>query len=125
MDNFIHRGLPNIGVDVKMTEAKTESVEIKASKTEYKKHPYLQTFIVLAVLTAIEVAVSYADGPVVTAILLLLAVGKAALVGAVFMHIAYDKRPAFLVVTVFLIPLMAASILIFSVWKDFRGTAVA
>lgn len=95
------------------------------NETEYKKHPYLQTFIVLAILTVVEVAVSYADGPVVTAILLLLAVGKAALVGAVFMHIAYDKRPAFLVGTVFLIPMAAASILIFSVWKDWRGVATA
>lgn len=105
--------------------SETRTSETKMSDTEYKKHPYLQTFIALAVLTAVEVGVSNLDGPVVTAILLLLAVGKAALVGAVFMHIAYDKRPAFLVVTVFLIPLMAASILIFSVWKDWRGTAVA
>ena len=86
-----------------------------------KAHPYLQTFIALTVLTLVEVGVSYApDGGLITAVLLLLAVGKAALVGAVFMHIAYDKNPKMIVAFAFILPLIGGAILILSILNDWR-----
>ncbi len=87
---------------------------------------YKNTFLALTIMTIVEVAASYLpDGAYVTVILLLLAVAKAALVGAVFMHIKYDKTPWLLTLSVFVVPLAAGSILIFNVWKDWRGVAGA
>lgn len=107
---------------------KTNQVESQEMDTQHHNmHPiYLRTFIALTILTVVEIAASYLpEGTYRVVILLLLAVSKAALVGAIFMHVKYDKHPIFLTVSVFLVPLIAGSILIFTTWKDFRGVAGA
>jgi cytochrome c oxidase subunit 4 len=59
-----------------------------------KKRPYIQVFIGLAVLTAVEVGVSALeiDKTFQIIVLLLLAASKAALVAMFFMHLRYDHR---------------------------------
>ncbi len=73
----------------------------RASRTQY-----LTVFLLLAVLTAVEVGVVYlpgiAKGPMVLA-LVGLAVAKASLVGLFFMHLRHETRALKLTVAV---PLM-------------------
>ncbi len=59
-----------------------------------KKRPYIQVFVGLAVLTAVEVGVAalQIDKTLQIAVLLLLAASKAALVALFFMHLRYDHR---------------------------------
>ena len=62
--------------------------------THEKKRPYLQVFVGLAVLTAVEVGVSalQIDKTLQIIVLLLLAAAKAALVAMFYMHLRYDHR---------------------------------
>ncbi|MGC8780658.1 MAG: cytochrome C oxidase subunit IV family protein [Anaerolineae bacterium] len=53
---------------------------------------YLLVFVGLAILTLIEVAVSYIHSPVKTPLLILLSAMKALLVILFFMHLRYDSR---------------------------------
>jgi caa(3)-type oxidase subunit IV len=59
-----------------------------------KKRPYIQVFVGLAVLTAVEVGISalQIDKTLQIIVLLLLAAAKAALVAMFFMHLRYDHR---------------------------------
>lgn len=59
-----------------------------------KKRPYLQVFVGLAVLTAVEVGFAslQIDKSLQILVLLLLAASKAALVAMFFMHLRYDHR---------------------------------
>ncbi|MCX7671229.1 MAG: cytochrome C oxidase subunit IV family protein [Anaerolineae bacterium] len=53
---------------------------------------YLLVFAALALLTLIEVAVSYIHGDLKVPLLILLSVAKALLVILFFMHLRYDSR---------------------------------
>ncbi len=61
---------------------------------EHKKRPYLWVFLWLAVLTAIEVGITYSGLPKLFQIILLagFAATKVALVALFYMHLRYDKR---------------------------------
>lgn len=84
--------------------------------------PYEQVFIALFVLTIIEVAIGEAmdTSPIKVAILVFLAVCKAALVAAVFMHVRYSKNPRMIVIMSFIVPLIGAIILGTVILKDRR-----
>jgi cytochrome c oxidase subunit 4 len=66
---------------------------------EISKHPtpfkYVMIFLILVVVTGIEIAISYMDGSVTTGVivtlLLLFAILKFALVAAYFMHLRTDQ----------------------------------
>lgn len=53
---------------------------------------YVGVAVALAVLTAIEVAVTFASGPIVTGILVTLSTIKVLLVMGFFMHLFYDSK---------------------------------
>jgi caa(3)-type oxidase subunit IV len=63
-------------------------------KAHEKRRPYLQVFVALAVLTAIEVGVAglAVNKTLQIALLLALAAVKAALVALFYMHLRYDHR---------------------------------
>lgn len=63
-------------------------------QTTHSKHPnYVGVFIVLGVLTAVEVATSvYVPEPTRIPLLLLMAVAKGALVALYYMHLKFDSR---------------------------------
>lgn len=70
---------------------------IPAAKTteEHVRRPYVYVFIVLAVVTAIEVYVSTLNFPQALdriSILIVLATFKASLVAAYYMHLKYEPR---------------------------------
>lgn len=70
-------------------------MEPKTTGEKHQHHPnYLLVFASLAVLTAIEVAVTYVPvlEPVLTPILLVLSFFKAMLVVLYFMHLRFDSR---------------------------------
>lgn len=80
-----------------MTEAQTSMEHV--ADPHMHEHPsprkYVNIAIILAILTAIEVAVSYISGLSETALivtLLLLAVIKFIMVGLYFMHLKFDSR---------------------------------
>jgi cytochrome c oxidase subunit 4 len=75
------------------------------AEPQVKHANYVVIFVVLAALTAVEIAVSQLVLPPVLrpAVLLGLAVGKAALVVLYYMHLRYDSR---LFAVIFLIPVM-------------------
>ncbi|MHA2251597.1 MAG: cytochrome C oxidase subunit IV family protein [Candidatus Kariarchaeaceae archaeon] len=84
--------------------------------------PYLQVFIGLAVLTLIELGVGYLESSAFVILLLLgLAIAKAALVAAVFMHVWYDKNPKLIVFGAFVVPIIAGIILLLTVYADYRS----
>jgi cytochrome c oxidase subunit 4 len=58
------------------------------------KRDYFRIFWVLLVLTIVEVAVSYlkADKRLVSTVMVVLALAKAACVGLFYMHLKYEKR---------------------------------
>jgi len=66
---------------------------------EVTKHPtpfkYVMIFLILVVITGIEIAVSYSDGSVtsgvIVALLLVFAIIKFAMVAAYFMHLRTDQ----------------------------------
>lgn len=83
--------------------------------------PLLGAFIALLILTIVEVGIGYLPGStVVTAILMILAVAKAVIVGAVFMEIAYDKDTGKIVLYVFIVPLITVLFLVFAIVADWR-----
>ncbi|HEX6384278.1 MAG TPA: cytochrome C oxidase subunit IV family protein [Anaerolineae bacterium] len=61
---------------------------------DHKGRPYLWVFLVLAVLTAIEVGFAglTLDNTLRISVLLLLAAAKAAMVALFFMHLRYDHN---------------------------------
>lgn len=63
-------------------------------QTTHSKHPnYVAVFIVLGILTAIEVATSvYIAEPVRIPLLLVMAAAKGALVALYYMHLRFDSR---------------------------------
>jgi cytochrome c oxidase subunit IV len=83
------------------------------AKAHETKRPYLQVFVALAVLTAVEVGLASLsiDKTVRVLILLGLSAAKAALVALFYMHLRYDHRilaliggfPLFLVVIMLVI----------------------
>lgn len=64
-----------------------------AEEHQHEKRPYLQVFVILAVLTAVEVGITYMGLPKTLQIVLLaiLAAAKALLVALFYMHLRYDK----------------------------------
>lgn len=68
------------------------------SHADISKHvrTYIKVFVTLAVLTVVTVAVSQIDFPgsgnLIVA--LLIALGKASLVAAIFMHLKWEKSPS-------------------------------
>ena len=82
---------------------------------------YLNVFIALAVLTVIEVGIGYLDTTVSKVVILLtLALVKASMVGAIFMHIKYAKDPKTIVMFAFIVPLIGAIVLASVIWADYR-----
>lgn len=73
---------------------------------------YIGVFIALAVLTAIEVGVTYFSMPRILLVLILLglAFAKAAFVALYFMHLKFDSR---LLTAIFVIPMVLGSFLIY------------
>lgn len=73
---------------------------------------YVTVFVVLAVLTAIEVGITYVPMPrlLLVGLLLTLALAKAALVAMYFMHLRFDSR---LLTIIFVTPLVLGSVLIY------------
>ena len=64
------------------------------NEAHVQKRPYLWVFVVLAVLTAIEVGFAslVLDDTIRIFVLLLMAAAKAALVALFYMHLRYDHR---------------------------------
>jgi len=64
------------------------------SQPETKQHKtnYFLVFVALAVLTALEVTVTFLPGLPLTPILLTMSAAKALLVILYFMHLRYDNR---------------------------------
>lgn len=81
------------------------------------KGMYLKIFVWLAVLTAIEVGLTFVPMPrfVLITLLVALAVVKAALVAMFFMHLKFERKTLALVVSV---PLLLAGILILGLMPD-------
>ncbi|MFX0115144.1 MAG: cytochrome C oxidase subunit IV family protein [Candidatus Hodarchaeota archaeon] len=79
-------------------------------KINEQKHPYLQVFGILAVLTVLEVLVGIAaiDDVIQVPILALLALGKAYLVAAFFLGVKYESNPYLIAMIVFALPLFIA-----------------
>ncbi|MHA2171557.1 MAG: cytochrome C oxidase subunit IV family protein [Candidatus Kariarchaeaceae archaeon] len=94
---------------------------VESHTMDHPPKPYLQVFIGLAVLTLIEVGIGTLESTaLVVFVLMALAVAKAALVAAVFMHVWYDKNPKQIVIAAFIVPLIGATILLLSLWADYR-----
>lgn len=89
--------------------ATTHSSEAEGSHAEPN---YVAVFAALALLTAIEVGVTYIPMPRVLLILVLLALaaGKAALVALYFMHLRFDSR---LLTAVFVLPILLGGALVY------------
>jgi cytochrome c oxidase subunit 4 len=81
------------------------------------KRTYLQIFVWLTVLTAIEVglAVSGLQRTILITVLCALAIIKAALVAMFFMHLRFEKKTLALIVCA---PLLLAAILIIGLMPD-------
>ncbi|MBS1252153.1 MAG: hypothetical protein MAG451_01190 [Anaerolineales bacterium] len=89
--------------------ATTHSSEAKVS---HAAPNYVAVFAALALLTAIEVGMTYIPMPRVLLILMLLAfaAGKAALVALYFMHLKFDSR---LLTAVFVLPILLGGVLVY------------
>jgi cytochrome c oxidase subunit 4 len=84
------------------------------------KHPnYVLVWFALAVLTAVEVGITFLSWPKTTVILVLvaLAVWKALLVALYFMHLRFEKRPLRILAVA---PIPLAFILVIAVITEFR-----
>ena len=85
----------------------------------HDKRPYIAIFVVLFILTAIEISSAYIPNSFfpheyVIPVLLILAVAKAALVAAYYMHLRYDPRLLTLIfVGPFFLAILFAFIIIF------------
>ena len=64
------------------------------SSTAHSHHNYIKIFIILSVLTAVEIAITFLGLPraLLVALLVGLAVWKAALVALHFMHLKLEKK---------------------------------
>ena len=64
------------------------------SSTAHSHHNYIKIFIILSILTAVEIAITFLGLPraLLVALLVGLAVWKAALVALHFMHLKIEKR---------------------------------
>ena len=64
------------------------------ASTAHAHHNYIKIFIILSVLTAVEIGVTFLGlpRPLLVALLVSLAVWKAALVALHFMHLKIEKR---------------------------------
>jgi cytochrome c oxidase subunit 4 len=83
-------------------------------------HPnYVLVWVALAVLTAVEVGITYLSWSKTTLIVVLigLAVWKAVLVAMYFMHLKYEKRPLRILAVA---PIPLAFILVLVVITEFR-----
>ena len=104
-----------------MSETKT----MEPSEPEHSDHspPYLQALGALAVLTVIEVIVGSLEGTdfIVVFILAILALAKAAIVIAVFMHVAYEKDSRHIIFFSFILPMIGVLLLSFTIGLDYRG----
>ncbi len=101
----------------KMVDKTAKTLE---THDDHPPKPYLQVFIALAVLTIVEVAIGTIDtSPGKVAVLLLLAIAKAALVAAIFMHVRYEKNPASIIIVAFIVPLFGALLLSATIWSDY------
>ncbi len=87
---------------------------------------YMAVFYSLAILTAVEVGVAYTNTiwpgfPLVImgAMLVILALAKAALVGMYFMHLKFEKRTLGIIA---MTPLILCTLLIIALLPDLTGT---
>ena len=83
-------------------------------------HPnYVMVWVALAVLTAVEVGITYLSWSKTTMLVVLvgLAVWKAVLVAMYFMHLKYEKRPLRILAVA---PIPLAFILVLAVITEFR-----
>ena len=64
------------------------------SSTAHSRHNYIKIFIILSVLTAVEIGITFLGLPrtVLVSLLVGLAVWKAALVALHFMHLKLEKK---------------------------------
>ncbi len=88
----------------------------------HQEPDYMKIFFALTVLTAVEVGIIYLPiGKLAIAIaLILLALGKAALVALYFMHLRFEKVGVGIIA---LTPLFLCTLLIFSLLPDLLGMA--
>jgi caa(3)-type oxidase subunit IV len=72
------------------------------ASTAHSHHKYIQIFVILSVLTAVEVGVTFFGLPraLLVALLVGLAVWKASLVALHFMHLKLEKRTLALIAIV-------------------------
>lgn len=77
-----------------MTEHTSHEAPAAVGAHPDHRRDYFRIFWVLLVLTIVEVAVSYVrvDKKLVSAVMVSLALSKAAFVGLYFMHLRYEKR---------------------------------
>ena len=83
-------------------------------------HPnYVMVWFALAVMTAVEVGITFLSWPKTTVILVLLAlaVWKAVLVALYFMHLRFEKKPLRILAVA---PIPLAFILVIAVITEFR-----
>ncbi len=83
-------------------------------------HPnYILVWFALAVMTAVEVGITFLSWPKTTVVLVLLvlAVWKALLVALYFMHLRFEKRPLRILAVA---PIPLAFILVIAVITEFR-----
>jgi len=87
------------------------------AETHVKQPNYVGVFIILAVLTLIEIGVSvYVNLPLALRppVLLALAVVKASLVALYYMHLRFDRR---IFAALFVVPVLAAAAFIFAITR--------
>jgi cytochrome c oxidase subunit IV len=81
-----------------------------------KRPMYIKCFLILTVLTAAEIGLTYVlHGAALIIMLTAAAVAKAGLVAAVFMHLKFERRTLVLII---LMPLLFATILIIGLMPD-------
>jgi len=83
---------------------------------------YMAVFYSLAVLTAVEIGVAYARFLpllIMGAMLIILALSKAVLVGMYFMHLKFEKRTLGIIA---MTPLILCTLLILALLPDLTGT---
>lgn len=85
----------------------------------HKHPPYIAIFLVLAVLTAVELGIAFLPWPKLTLILLLLglAIWKALLVALYFMHLRFEPTRLRILA---MAPLPLAVILVVAVIQEFQ-----
>ena len=88
----------------------------------HKEPNYMGVFLLLTVLTAVEIGVIYLPIPklIIGTLLIVLALSKAVLVALYFMHLKFEKRTLGIIA---LTPLVLCTLLIISLLPDLTGTA--